>query len=418
MEFDLNASPKAAVEVDDWEDNGYDYGKPSTKRKKAGQEKKTMEHGESSREADVDAQQAAVEIDFLGLAKNDNNNVIIYNFNNNNNNRNKKRKRKGGPKPRLLWNEWEEAHEKWIDENITKDFDLEQQDQEITETAEEPSELIMPLLRYQKEWLAWASKQEEKSEIRGGILADEMGMGKTIQAISLVLARREIRRTIDDDSSVLPSSSKGLPGIKATLVICPVVAVKQWESEIKRFTSEGCAKVLIYHGANRAKHSKEIRKCDFVLTTYSVVEAEFRKYMMPPKTKCPYCGKAYYESKLTIHLKYFCGPDAVRTEKQSKQARKKWSPAMSKQKTESVEDVMDESDGKKSKGARQKASKQHNEEEDMGMGSRFGNGVDSSSRGKSLLHAVKWERVILDEVSCHILVVVGEYHSSLSHELA
>ena len=421
MEFDLNATPKAAVEVDDWEDNGYDYGKPSTKRKKAGQEKKTVEHGESSREADVDAQQAAVEIDFLGLAKNDNNNIIIYNFNNNNNNNNsnKKRKRKGGPKPRLLWNEWEEEHEKWIDENITKDFDLEQQDQEITETAEEPSELIMPLLRYQKEWLAWASKQEEKSGIRGGILADEMGMGKTIQAISLVLARREIQRTTDDDSSVLPGSSKGLPGIKATLVICPVVAVKQWESEIKRFTSEGCAKVLIYHGANRAKHSKEIRKCDFVLTTYSVVEAEFRKYMMPPKTKCPYCGKAYYESKLTIHLKYFCGPDAVRTEKQSKQARKKWSPAMSKQKTESAEDVMDESDGKKSKGARQKASKQHSEEEDMGMGSRFGNGgVDSSSRGKSLLHAVKWERVILDEVSCHILVVVGEYHSSLSHELA
>lgn len=397
VEFDLNASPKAAVEVDDWEDNGYDYGKTSTKRKKAGQEKKTVEYGESSREADVDAQQAAVEIDFLGLAKNDNNNIIICNFNNNNNNNsnsNKKRKRKGGPKPRLLWNEWEEEHEKWIDENITKDFDLERQDQEITETAEEPSELIMPLLRYQKEWLAWASKQEEKSGIRGGILADEMGMGKTIQAISLVLARRET----GDDSSVLPGSSKGLPGIKATLVICPVVAVKQWESEIKRFTTEGCAKVLIYHGANRAKHSKEIRKCDFVLTTYSVVEAEFRKYMMPPKTKCPYCGKAYYESKLTIHLKYFCGPDAVRTEKQSKQARKKWSPAMSKKKTKSAEEEMDESDGKKSKGARQKASKQHNKEEDMGMGSRFGNeGVDGSSRGKSLLHAVKWERVILDE---------------------
>lgn len=41
-------------------------------------------------------------------------------------------------------------------------------------------ELLMPLLPFQKEFLAWAIKQEQ-SPIRGGVLADEMGMGKTIQ---------------------------------------------------------------------------------------------------------------------------------------------------------------------------------------------------------------------------------------------
>lgn len=41
-------------------------------------------------------------------------------------------------------------------------------------------ELLMPLLPYQKEFLAWAVKQEQ-SPVRGGVLADEMGMGKTIQ---------------------------------------------------------------------------------------------------------------------------------------------------------------------------------------------------------------------------------------------
>lgn len=43
-----------------------------------------------------------------------------------------------------------------------------------------PPELLMELLPFQKEFLAWAVAHEQ-SEIRGGILADEMGMGKTIQ---------------------------------------------------------------------------------------------------------------------------------------------------------------------------------------------------------------------------------------------
>lgn len=45
---------------------------------------------------------------------------------------------------------------------------------------EPPPELLMDLLPFQKEFLAWAVAHEQ-SEIRGGILADEMGMGKTIQ---------------------------------------------------------------------------------------------------------------------------------------------------------------------------------------------------------------------------------------------
>jgi DNA repair protein RAD16 len=37
------------------------------------------------------------------------------------------------------------------------------------------------MLPYQKEGLAWLCAQEE-GKVGGGILADEMGMGKTLQA--------------------------------------------------------------------------------------------------------------------------------------------------------------------------------------------------------------------------------------------
>lgn len=47
---------------------------------------------------------------------------------------------------------------------------------------EPPPEMLMAMLPFQKEFLAWAVSQEQ-SEIKGGILADEMGMGKTIQVL-------------------------------------------------------------------------------------------------------------------------------------------------------------------------------------------------------------------------------------------
>lgn len=285
---------------------------------------------------------------------------------------NKKKKTRGKKRQRtgssLLWEIWEEEHERWVDMHEKDDVDLDQQNAFMTETAEDPPDLITPLLRYQKEWLAWALKQEE-SAIRGGILADEMGMGKTIQAIALVLAKREIRGTIGElDAS--SSSSTGLLGIKATLVICPVAAVTQWVSEINRFTSVGSTKVLIYHGSNRERSAKQFSEFDFVITTYSIIEADYRKHVMPPKQKCQYCGKSFYQKKLVVHLKYFCGPSAVRTEKQSKQEKKKMKSSV-------YEGYPGKKNGKKSS-----------------VG-----GVQKPSGGKSPLHSLKWERIILDEVS-------------------
>ncbi|GMH34392.1 hypothetical protein BSKO_02226 [Bryopsis sp. KO-2023] len=72
-----------------------------------------------------------------------------------------------------------------IDKMETGEFSL----KPGSDMLEPPPELLMNLLPYQKEFLAWAVKQE-LGEIRGGILADEMGMGKTIQAISLVVTHR------------------------------------------------------------------------------------------------------------------------------------------------------------------------------------------------------------------------------------
>lgn len=82
---------------------------------------------------------------------------------------------------------------------------------------------------------------------------------------------------------------KDLGSRAGTLVVCPVIALYQWRDEIKKFTQDKALSVCCYHGPNRAKEfpREVLSKYDVVLTTYQVIEADFRKMVAPNKVKCP-----------------------------------------------------------------------------------------------------------------------------------
>lgn len=85
-----------------------------------------------------------------------------------------------------------------------------------------------------------------------------------------------------------------------TLVICPIIALTQWKAEIEKFTEPGTFTIATYHGPNRAKELpiQKLIKHDIILTTYQVLEQDFRKMVSPNKVTCPNCGGKFKVSIL------------------------------------------------------------------------------------------------------------------------
>ena len=124
--------------------------------------------------------------------------------------------------------------------------------------AAQPSTITRRLKSFQLEGLDWMTKQEA-SQWKGGLLGDEMGMGKTIQAVSLIMS----------------DYPPGAP----TLVVVPAGALMQWEYEIGQYT-DGKLKVLVYHNTNpkfKNLKLKDLRGFDVIMISYSGLESIHRK---------------------------------------------------------------------------------------------------------------------------------------------
>ncbi|GBG24158.1 DNA repair protein RAD16 [Hondaea fermentalgiana] len=176
--------------------------------------------------------------------------------------------------------------------------------------ADTPTRMTTKLLPFQQEGLRWLLDQEA-SEVAGGLLCDEMGMGKTIQTLSLIVASKFGERDAD------AGGDKALhvkPG--PTLVIAPSSAMLQWKDEIENVTRENTLSVLVYYGAARGTLTPaDLRKHDVILTSYPILEYEYRKCVDRCKVECKYCQRRFLPRKLIVHNQYFCGPNSKRTAK-------------------------------------------------------------------------------------------------------
>ncbi|KAL8991057.1 MAG: hypothetical protein Q9169_007960 [Polycauliona sp. 2 TL-2023] len=141
------------------------------------------------------------------------------------------------------------------------------------------------LYHYQVLGSAWM-KLRETGDVApyGGILADQMGLGKTLQILACMVANRP--EPTDD--------------IQATLIVCTASIAHQWEQEIQKHTQPDVFRTIIRYSAGSrirgvAGVDMILQRSDVVVTTYDEVRRSYPKFKPPKHIVLPEKKRAWWD---------------------------------------------------------------------------------------------------------------------------
>ncbi|TSB46155.1 DEAD/DEAH box helicase [Alkalicoccobacillus porphyridii] len=161
-------------------------------------------------------------------------------------------------------------------EDVDVDWEVEwQEEMEASLTQvfkDKPTPIDLPenfqgeLRSYQHEGVSWLSHLRRAGF--GGVLADDMGLGKSIQTLVYMLYIKEAQKK---------SKKHNTP----FLLICPTSLLFNWTQEAKQFAPD--LKVFIHHGQTRINqmiNSKALEEWDVVLTSYQLAVRDAEAFKM------------------------------------------------------------------------------------------------------------------------------------------
>ncbi|KAL5479086.1 hypothetical protein ACEPAI_2374 [Sanghuangporus weigelae] len=141
--------------------------------------------------------------------------------------------------------------------------------------------MVVRLLPHQIIGVAWMVDQEKNEDKLGGILADAMGLGKTIQMIATMVFNRPPSRTVEYDFFERHLDKGKAKEVqqerKTTLVLAPASLLQQWYEEFDDKVAPGVFRVHIHHGKDKLKTVKEIEEYDVIIASHQSVVMDFPK---------------------------------------------------------------------------------------------------------------------------------------------
>lgn len=121
---------------------------------------------------------------------------------------------------------------------------------------------------------------EEPAEVFGGLLADMMGLGKTIEMLSLMATTKRDAEKFAEENLVptTEADSQYRCHSKATLLIAPLSTIQNWESQVREHVKPGALSTYVYHGSNRSSNAYELaNNYDLIVTTYGTALSDSSK---------------------------------------------------------------------------------------------------------------------------------------------
>ncbi|KAJ4013298.1 hypothetical protein NW752_007594 [Fusarium irregulare] len=185
-------------------------------------------------------------------------------------------------------------------ENVLTSLDRSVGNPTISELDVIPDDLVTPLKDHQKLALSFILKREDAdycdrvrkelllhthilsdkvpSLALGGILADVMGLGKTLTMITSVSATHLAAMNFQETNTGCNIDHLTNLRTSATLVVVTSTQVMEvWRKEVSSHFKDGSLRVITFHGDSRPTQSTALLDHDIVLTTYATLVADFKR---------------------------------------------------------------------------------------------------------------------------------------------